>query len=358
MGDEAREELRPVYAIWGDDREKIDRALARLQARVVAGGGMPPERMRAEETPAEAVVAACEALAFGGLRLVVVEGADAWRAADAAALVDYVEAPNPMTCLALVSAGAVTPKLLGAIAAAGGELRFGPDPKAKRGERVRWFVEHFRSEVGRAGGAVSPAVARSVVDRVLVDRSDARASTMTAMELSREAQKLSAYADGEPITAEMVQAIVPPQPDAKVYELADAIVGVDAAAVFDLLQDLATGDHPTAPIVVQTQLANRFRLLAAAQALGPAPSPDAVSAATGVKGYPARILADQASRMPPGAALQAVARTASLEIDLRMSAQRHFGRSPGDGERMVLETAARGLLAVMRGAEPAQAPAP
>ena len=50
-------------------------------------------------------MAACEALSFAGLRLVVVEGADGWKAADAAALVAYLEAPNPGTCLALVAAG-------------------------------------------------------------------------------------------------------------------------------------------------------------------------------------------------------------------------------------------------------------
>lgn len=340
--------LKPVYAIWGEDREKIDRALARLVSRVAAEGGMPAERLRAEETPAEEIVAACEALAFGGQRLVIVDGVDAWKAADAAPLVAYVASPNEMTCLAMVSGGAPTPKLLAAVQAAGGELRFGPDPKASRKERVAWLVQHFRAEVERAGGSASPAVARAVVDRVLVE-GQGRGAALTAMELSREAGKLAAYADGEAIGMEMVNALVPPQPDAKIYELADAIVVGDAAATYDVLQDLATGDDPKAPILIQTQLANRLRSLAAAQALGPAPSADAVGEATGIKGYPARILAEQVGRMPSGAARQAVARAATLEIDLRMSAQRDLGRSPGDGERLVLETAARGLLALMRG---------
>ncbi len=65
--------------------------------------------------------------------------------------------------------------------------------------------------------------------------------------------------------------------------------------------------------------------------------------------------AEQARAMPPGAARQAVARLAALELDLRVSAQRDFGRSPGDGERLVLETAARDLLALSRGERPADA---
>lgn len=349
----APEPLKAAYVIWGEDRATIDRAVSRLIARVERDGGMPPERLKAEETPAGEVVASCEALSFAGLRLVVVEGADAWKAVDAAPLVAYLDNPNEGTCLAMVAAGTLTPSLHAAVVALGGELRFGPDPKAKRGERVKWLVDHFRAEVARTGGSVTPALARAVVDRVMVDSADARKAGLTAMDLAREAEKLTAYADGEPITAEMIASLVPPHPDAKVYELADAIARGDAPAVYDLLQDLATGDSPAPPIVMQVQLANRFRALAQAQSLGPNASPDAVSTATGIKGYPARILAEQAQSLPPGAAQQAVARIAALELDLRVSSQRDFGRSPGDGERLVLETAARDLLALARGARPA-----
>ena len=54
----AQEPLKPAYVIWGEDRATVERALSRLVARVAREGGLPPERMRAEETPAEDVVAA------------------------------------------------------------------------------------------------------------------------------------------------------------------------------------------------------------------------------------------------------------------------------------------------------------
>lgn len=345
----AAEPLKPAYVIWGEDRATIDRALVRLVARVEREGGMAPERFRAEEAPPEDVVAACEALSFAGLRLVIAEGADGWRADAVGALLDYLAAPNPGTCLALVASGQLTPKLHAAVAAMGGELRYGPDPKAKGRERTAWLVDHFRSEVQRAGGSASAAVARAVVERVAVDRPDARRGGITTMELAREAEKLAAYADGEAVTREMVELLVPPHPDAKTYELADAVVRADAARAYDLLQDLATGEDPTAPIVIQVQLTNRFRSLALAQGLGPDPSPDAVAAATGVKGYPARILAEQARALPPGAAQRAVARLAALELDLRVSELARLGRSRDDGERLVLEVAVRDLIGLMRG---------
>jgi hypothetical protein len=105
--------------------------------------------------------------------------------------------------------------------------------------------------------------------------------------------------------------------------------------------------------VVQVQLANHFRRLAEVQALGGDVTPDQVTRATGVGGYPARKLAEQARAMPPGAAQQAVARLARLELDLRVSALRELGRTRDDGERLVLETAARDLLALARGDRPA-----
>jgi DNA polymerase III delta subunit len=349
----AQEPLKPAYAIWGEDRATVERALARLIARVGREGGLPPDRMRAEETPGDDVVAVCEALSFGGLRLVVVEDADAWKAADAAAVVEYLERPNAGTCLALVATSALTPKLTAAVAAAGDVLHFGPDPKDKGAKRAHWFAEHLTKEVSRAGGSIPAGVARRVVDRVMVDRPDARRGGVIAMELSREADKLAAYADGEPITAEMVEALVPRHPDAKAYELSDALVAGDAARTFDVLQDLASGEDVSPPIVVQFQLANHFRRLAEAQAMGDSATPKAIAELFRLNPYPAQKVVEQARALPPGAGRKLVARLAELELDLRVNGLRYLGRGPDDGERLVLEMAARDLLALARGGRPA-----
>ena len=235
----------------------------------------------------------------------------------------------------------------------GGELRYGPDPKAKRGERIKWLVKHFRGRGARAGGSVSPALARSVVERVMVNRADARKAGLIgdgAGPRGREAGRLRRRrADHR---RDDRRASCRAHPDAKVYELADAITSGNAAAAYDLLQDLATGDQPVPPIVMQVQLTNRFRSLAQAQALGPNPSPDAVGAATGVKGYPARILAEQAQAMPPGAAQHAARAARGPRAGPARVGAARLRALPGDGERLVLETAARDLLALARGGRP------
>ncbi|MEQ8833388.1 MAG: hypothetical protein RIB67_02945 [Miltoncostaeaceae bacterium] len=347
--------LQPVYLMWGEDRARIDMALRRLAERVRAEGGLDPERLPAEEHDATAVVGACEALSMAGMRLVIVEGADRWKAADATPLVEYLAAPNPATCLALTATASVTPKLQAAVGALGDTtlIRCGPDPKASKADRLTWQVEHVQKHAKQAGGSIPAGVARALIERVVVDRPADQRSGVTALELAGEARKLAAYADGEPVTKEMVQLLVARHPDAKVYELSDAIVSGRTAQAFDLLADMAGGDERVPPIVIQVQLVNHFQRVARVHALGPRPSPEAIGAATGVKGYPARKLSEHAQALPEGAPARAVSRLAGLELDLRVSELGRLGRSREDGSRLILERAVGDLLALARGTSPA-----
>lgn len=330
--------LEPVYSIWGEDRAKVDRAIARLVKRA-RDGGMPPERLAAPEASGREVAAACETLAFGGLRLVIVTAADGWRADDVGPLVDYLATPNPMSCLALVSAGPLTPRLAGAVAGVGQVLQFGPDPKAKGRERSKWFVAHLVAEVKRNGSQIPAPLAREVVAAVGED----------SMTLTREAEKLALLAGSEKVTQEMIAALVTVNPEAKSWELSDALAAGETTRVYDVLQDMATGDDPKKAIMVVGALVRQFRALATVQVLAPGASSADAEAATGLRGYPAQKVAEQSRRLPPGAGERAVVRLARLELDLRVSAYARLGRTPDDGERLVLELAARDLLALTRG---------
>ncbi len=333
-----RPPLKPVYGIWGEDRGKVERATARLQKRVIDEGGLPPDEFDAAYDLAADVVVVCETLSFGGRRLVVVRNTDDWKAGDAAPLVDYLRSPSPDTCLALLSYGAPTPKLVAAIGKHGDVLEYGPPAKAKRKERTAWFVKHVIAECERAGQRLPQALARIIVERVGED----------AMALSQEATKLAMAAGPDGIDRPLVDLLVIPHPEAKSHELADAMTAGDRARVFALLGELATGDHPSEPIVIQMALARHFRGIAAAQALGPGASPEDVGRVTGLRGYPAQKVVEQAHALPDGAADRCVARLAALELDLRVGSLTNLGRSPDDGRRFVLERAARDLLAAVR----------
>jgi DNA polymerase III delta subunit len=338
------EPLLPVYALQGEDWPKVDRALARLVGRVVRDGGGEPERFDAKDAPIGDVVAALQTLSLGGLQAVIVSGADAWRAAEADVLVAYLDDPNPTSVVTLVSTGPLPQRLQQAVERIGDLRRWGPEqstPKARR----KWLEGHFAQEIERLGGHVGPALARYVVERACGEPSDAQRTGMSALMLTHEAEKLVAYAGGAPIDRDMVVAITPEHPEARVYELADALVAGDAPRSFDLLGDLVSGDDRTEPIVIVQGLARHYRAVARAQELGPDVSADAVSAATGMRGYPAQKVAEQSRALPGGAAARAVARLARLEIETRVSAQRELG-----GALFVLEAAVGDLLAIARGA--------
>ncbi len=299
---------------------------------------MPAEAFDATLVTGADVVAACETLSFGGRRLILVRGVDGWRVDDAAPVVQYLAAPNPGTCLALIADGAVTPKLKDAIGTAGQVLVFGPDAKAKRSDRTKWFVAHVQAECDRSGAKLTPKLARLVVERVGED----------AMALSREAEKLAAAAGREPIDQEIVDALVVENPEARAYELADAVVAGNRARVYDLLGELAAGDRPTDPAVIHSTLTRHFRGIAVAQSLGGAATPDAVGDATGLRGYPAQKAVEHSQTVARGVGDRCVARLAALELDLRVSSLNDLGRSSDDGRRFILELAARDLVGYVR----------
>jgi len=329
-----------VYWISGEDRAKVDRAVQRLAARVEGEMGMPPERFDATETAAVEVRTACEAMAFGGTRLVVVRRADQWKAADVETLIEYLDDPLPTTCLALVGSGGPTPRMLRAVEAAGQVLAFGPPAKANAKERAAWFRAYVQDEVKKYGSKISPALASEVVTR-------AGRAGEDAGHLGNEAIKLALAAGSQGVTKDLVDALVVVDPEAKAYLLGDLITQGDARGAYGMLADLAGGSDSTHPIVIHRTLARHFRGIAVAQTPG-ATKAD-LERLVGLKGYPADKALEQAQRLAPGTGEWCVARIADLELDLRLSELRHLGASPDDGERFVLEVAVRDLLGTCRG---------
>src|SRR3954454_9580254 len=94
--------LRAAYLLTGSDRPKIARALSRLRGRFAEES---VEHLFADAATGEDAVAACNALGLfgGGGRLVIVEGVERWKAADAQALGVYLADPTPETAIALVA---------------------------------------------------------------------------------------------------------------------------------------------------------------------------------------------------------------------------------------------------------------
>src|SRR5256886_13418452 len=118
-------ELKPVYLLYGSDKPKIARAVRRLRERM---GDDATEHLTARESSGADAVAACNSLGLfvGEGRLVIVDDAERWKAADVKDVVAYLGSPAPATVLALVAEEIKSDAaLVKAVAKAGQGLHYG-----------------------------------------------------------------------------------------------------------------------------------------------------------------------------------------------------------------------------------------
>ena len=209
-------ELEPVYLLAGTDRPKIARALQRLRARI---GEEATEHLSVPPATADDVVAACNALGmFGGdTRLVVVGGADAWKAADVKVIAAYLADPAPQTVLALVAASEVKSDapLVKACAKVGRVLAYSVPKRNLAG----WVREQFEL----LGARAEPEACAALVALVGEDL-DALAS---------EVAKLATWAAGEPIGEREVEVLAAPLAETPTFALTDAWGARDAARALE-----------------------------------------------------------------------------------------------------------------------------
>ena len=198
------EPLLPVYLLAGSDRPKVVRALRRLRSRF---GDESIEHLAADTSDGAEAVAACNALGLfagaDGGRLVIVEGVGRWKKADVEAVVEYLGDPVPGAVLALV-----------AEEKAGKVLAFdAPKPR----DLPAWV----RSQFERLGANAEPDAARALVE-IVGDDLDA---------LATEADKITIWAGGSPITREDVEKLAAPAREAAAWAITDAWGERDGAAL-------------------------------------------------------------------------------------------------------------------------------
>lgn len=208
------DDLKPAYLLAGTDRPKIDRALDRLRRRFEPD---TVEHLSAAEATGDDVVAACNALGLfaDGGRLIVVDGVDAWKAADAKAVAAYLKRPAPATTLALVGGELKKDAPIAKAVAGAGEILLWEVPK--RGLQ-RWVGEQFQVH----GARIEPEAARALVEVVGED----------LYELSAEIDKLATWAgSGGRIGVEDVERLVAARSEATNFALTDAWGARDVAGV-------------------------------------------------------------------------------------------------------------------------------
>ncbi|HUZ84071.1 MAG TPA: hypothetical protein VMU66_05215 [Gaiellales bacterium] len=292
-------ELKPAYLIAGGDWAKVDAAIARLLARFP---GEAVEQRSGLDADVD-VVAACNALGLlGGSRLVLVRAAESLTEAQVEALVDYLAAPAPDTCLALFGGeGIAAGGRLAAAVAAVGEVRLFEAPDARGA--ADWAVRRF----AELGVRCPAAIARRIVELVGDD----------VAALAPEVEKVATHcARGVP-DREAVDRLVIAGVDVKPWEVTDAWGRRDGAAAIALA--VADVERPGDVSRVVAQLAGHVaRVSRAARVLDAGGGAEDVQRELKMRSaFPARKLCEQARRFSPEELAGASVRLAQLDLAVK-----------------------------------------
>jgi DNA polymerase III subunit delta len=297
------DDLQPVYLIAGSDRPKVDRAVARLRTRFEPDAF---ELLDASETSGDDAVAACNVLGlFGaGMRLVIVEGAESWKAADVKAVAAYLKSPAPGTTLALV-AGELKKDapIAKAVAGAGDVLVWDVTTRAL----PRWVADQFKLN----GAKAEPEACRLLIELVGDD----------LYELAGEVEKLATWAAGAEVTEVDVEALVPPRAGSPPWNLTDAWGARDVGGVLREAEKMLdrTGDpvSRTIPRLVGSLTRHLERARAAHRLDEQGLSPQEAASRLGLKPFPAQKLFGQVRNYSGAELDDALVRLADLDHALK-----------------------------------------
>ena len=207
------------------DRPKIALALQRLRGRV---GEDATEILHASEASGADAVSACNSLGlFGGeSRAVVVDGVEAWRAADVKEIAEYLASPAPDTVLVLVGDGLKKDSALAKAVGKDGEAHTYDVGKKRLPE---WVADQFT----RLGAAADRDACRALVEAVGEDVAD----------LSSEIQKLATWANGEPITRAVVEELAVGRAETPIFAVTDSWGSRDVAGTLRATESLLERSH-------------------------------------------------------------------------------------------------------------------
>jgi DNA polymerase-3 subunit delta len=218
-------DLKAVYLLHGSDRPKITRAVRRLRDRM---GEDATEHLSAREISGADAVAACNALGLfvGEGRLVIVDDAERWKAADVKDLAAYLAAPAPATVLALVASEIKSDAALVKAVAKAGQVLIYDVTKRKLPD---WVAEQF----ARVGGKADADACRALIDMVGDDLD----------ELSSEIEKLATWAGGETIALRDVERMAAGRAETAIFALTDAWGRRDVGAVLRSAEEIMERSH-------------------------------------------------------------------------------------------------------------------
>jgi DNA polymerase-3 subunit delta len=206
-------ELQPVYLISGSDRPKVEETVRRLRGRI---GEHAIEHLSAVDATGPDAVAACNAPGLFAIdaRAVLVREVERWKAADIAAVRDYLGEPAPATVLALVASNELKAEsaLVKACRDVGELLTWDVEPK----KLPAWVAQRF----GDLGASVDRDACRVLVDLV----------GPNVTELDSEIRKLATWAAGGSVDVTAIELLAAGRAELSGFALTDAWGARDTGA--------------------------------------------------------------------------------------------------------------------------------
>jgi DNA polymerase III subunit delta len=224
-------ELKPAYLIWGDDEVRLDDWRSRLRARVAGEGSSAAlELLRDDRLSGQTVAAAISTLTLSvGRHYVLADGIERWKERDVKEVATALADVPAGTVVVMIAGGKAPPGLSKAVEKAGGEVHACEAPKAAG--YPSWVTERARE----LGLALDRDAAQVLVERVGEDEQ----RRPRQQRMVRELEKLATFAGGERVLGvEDVDALTASAVDARIYELADAVIEGDPAGALRIAEDL------------------------------------------------------------------------------------------------------------------------
>lgn len=327
-----RGEPAPIYALVSSEPLLIRRALDAIREAVLddTTAAWNHDVFDGKGSSGAAIRAAADTLPMmGARRLVEVRNAHQIAASELAALIDYVDSPNPRAVLVLAATKADKRVKLYARLRKAGHFHELSAPRAIR----KWLDAE-----AKAGGVdIDRAASSRLIEVVGNDVS----------RLSVALEMLSLYAGGDTVRTEHVDDLIAHTRESSVFELTDAIAAGDRVRALETIASLADQRQSTLGVVMMLarhvrQLC-RTRLLVA-QGVG---SRD-LARQLKVPPFVADKLTDQARRYRLRGLFRALHRLSAADraIKGQEMKMRTLGRALG--ERIMLESLADELIALGR----------
>jgi DNA polymerase-3 subunit delta len=325
-----------LHVIFGEDEFRASEALRALKAAIDTDGSLATNTsiLAARGLTPQTLIQNAAAIPFlSPSRLVVVEGllttlgsrrgvVEAWQQ-----LVDFVPLMPDSNHLVLLEPpkkrddrgrGVGGSPLLAA-------LRGFPNVTVTELSELKTWARGGPSEVARwlQDRAVQRGI--SIEPRAIEALCDLTGANLRA--LATELDKLAMYAGARAITADDVRLLTPQAREEKIFDVVDAVVEGRAADALRLVRRMSEDGSET-PLHLLSMIARQVRMMVRAAELieGHAP-PDAISSATGARGYPLEKLTRQAraaGRVAAEASLRAAehsdhsVKTGRLDADLAL----------------------------------------